>query len=183
MTDTHTNEASADTIFDNGKSAEVTSTKPVNSQANKRLKQELMSLMMNPAPGIGGFPASEHNLFEWNAHIIGPKDGVYEDRKYNLSISYPENYPFTSPTVKFVDACFHPNVDQHGNICLDILKDQWSPSMNTTQILLSLQSLLDDPNNDSPLNATAAAKWGNKADYCQEMRKVENKPCDKAVEK
>ena len=90
-----------------------------------RLQGELCKVMMHcmqPDCGINAFPASESNLFEWNAHIIGPKGCVYEGRKYRLSISYPEDYPFAAPTVKFTDACFHPNVDQHGNICLDILK-------------------------------------------------------------
>ncbi len=58
--------------------------------------------------------------------------------------------------MKFETACFHPNVDQYGNICLDILKDKWSAAYSVRTILLSLQSLLGEPNNDSPLNAYAA---------------------------
>lgn len=66
------------------------------------------------------------------------------------------DYPFKAPLVKFETACFHPNVDQHGNICLDILKEKWSALYTVRTVLLSIQSLLGEPNNDSPLNAYAA---------------------------
>lgn len=58
--------------------------------------------------------------------------------------------------MRFETACFHPNVDQHGNICLDILKEKWSAAYSVRTVLLSIQSLLGEPNNDSPLNAYAA---------------------------
>ena len=66
------------------------------------------------------------------------------------------DYPLKSPSVRFETACFHPNVDQHGNICLDILKEKWSAAYSVRTVLLSIQSLLGEPNNDSPLNAYAA---------------------------
>ena len=66
------------------------------------------------------------------------------------------DYPFKAPLVKFETGCFHPNVDQYGNICLDILKDKWSAAYSVRTVLLSIQSLLGEPNNDSPLNAYAA---------------------------
>ncbi len=58
--------------------------------------------------------------------------------------------------MRFETSCFHPNVDQHGNICLDILKEKWSAAYSVRTVLLSIQSLLGEPNNDSPLNAYAA---------------------------
>jgi ubiquitin-conjugating enzyme E2 C len=61
--------------------------------------------------------------------------------------------------VKFVTPCFHPNVDEHGNICLDILKEKWSAAYSVTTVLISLQSLLGEPNNESPLNNVAAELW------------------------
>lgn len=181
-----TNEASTGSIleFDGKSSANPAPTKS-SQKIVKRLQAELNELMMEMCmpggvKGICAMPKDTSNWFEWEGHIVGPKDGIYEDRRYNLEIKFPEQYPHHAPTIKFVDAIFHPNVDQHGNICLDILKDQWSPVMKIKQVLLSLQSLLDDPNNDSPLNATAAAKWDHKPAYISEMKKVENKPGDKA---
>ena len=81
------------------------------------------------------------------------------------------DYPFKAPLVKFETACFHPNVDQYGNICLDILKDKWSAAYSVRTVLLSIQSLLGEPNNDSPLNAYAAKVSLAHAAAAQRMHK------------
>eukprot|EP00030_Apusomonadida_sp_AF-17_P004202 a508566_12.p2 GENE.a508566_12~~a508566_12.p2 ORF type:complete len:191 (+),score=87.89 a508566_12:43-573(+) len=130
----------------------------------KRLQQELMSLMMSAEPGITAFPDGD-NLLHWVGTVMGPPSSVYEGLEYKLSLTFPTTYPYTAPTVRFETACFHPNVDQFGNICLDILKDKWSAVYNVSTILLSIQSLLGEPNNDSPLNGYAAALWDNQAEY------------------
>ncbi len=70
---------------------------------------------------ISAFPDGD-NLFHWVATITGGPGTVYEGQKYKLSLSFPPGYPYTAPTVKFSTSCYHPNVDTHGNICLDILK-------------------------------------------------------------
>ena len=88
---------------------------------------------------------------------------------FKLSFSFPNGYPFTAPTVKFVTPCFHPNVDSYGNICLDILKDKWSALYDVRTILLSIQSLLGDPNNDSPLNGQAATLWADQVAYKKKL--------------
>jgi hypothetical protein len=67
---------------------------------------------------------------------------VYQGLTYKMSFAFPNDYPFKAPTVKFETPCFHPNVDQFGNICLDILKEKWSAVYNVRTILLSIQSLL-----------------------------------------
>ena len=67
---------------------------------------------------------------------------VYDGLKYKLSMEFPSSYPYTAPTVKFETPCYHPNVDQHGNICLDILKEKWSAMYDIKTLLMSLQSLL-----------------------------------------
>ena len=90
---------------------------------------------------------------------------MYDGLIYKLSLTFPNGYPFTAPTVKFVTPCFHPNVDTFGNICLDILKDKWSALYDVRTILLSIQSLLGDPNNDSPLNGQAAHLWSDQVAY------------------
>uniref|UniRef100_J3KYQ1 UBC core domain-containing protein n=1 Tax=Oryza brachyantha TaxID=4533 RepID=J3KYQ1_ORYBR len=90
---------------------------------------------------------------------------------YRLSLAFPSDYPYKPPKVRFETPCFHPNVDAHGNICLDILQDKWSSAYDVRTILLSIQSLLGEPNNDSPLNTQAAALWPNQ----QEFRKMVEK--------
>lgn len=96
---------------------------------------------------------------------------VYNGLSYKLSLKFPAEYPFKAPTVKFETPCFHPNVDQHGNICLDILKEKWSAAYSVRTVLLSIQSLLGEPNNDSPLNTYAAKLWDQQEEYEKVLRK------------
>ncbi|KND02662.1 uncharacterized protein SPPG_08956 [Spizellomyces punctatus DAOM BR117] len=124
----------------------------------KRLQNELMSLMMAGIPGISAFPDAD-DLTCWTATIHGAPGTVYEGLKYKLSMKFPATYPYNAPTVTFKTPCFHPNVDMNGGICLDILKDKWSAVYTVQTILVSLQSLLGEPNNDSPLNNEAAELW------------------------
>lgn len=76
---------------------------------------------MSGDPGISAFPDGD-NIFNWMGTITGSKDTVYEGMNYKLSLSFPAEYPFKPPKVKFETMCFHPNVDVYGNICLDILQ-------------------------------------------------------------
>lgn len=115
---------------------------------------------MAKVPGISAFPEGD-NLFHWLGTIEGPKDTPYEGRAYKIHLKFPQDYPFSAPSVYFDTPIFHPNVDMNGAICLDILKDNWSAVYNAQTILLSIQSLLGEPNNDSPLNQQAAAMWNN----------------------
>lgn len=129
-----------------------------------------MQLMTSKTPGISAFPDGE-NLFHWTGTIEGSSGTVYEGMKFKLSLKFGQNYPYAAPIVKFETPCFHPNVDQNGAICLDILKDQWSAVYNVKTILLSIQSLLSDPNNDSPLNSYAAQLWNDQAAYAAVLQK------------
>uniref|UniRef100_A0A8C5R988 Ubiquitin-conjugating enzyme E2 C n=1 Tax=Leptobrachium leishanense TaxID=445787 RepID=A0A8C5R988_9ANUR len=132
-------------------------------------KSRLVTLVSCPQmsgdQGISAFPESD-NLFKWIGTIDGAVGTVYEDLRYKLSLEFPSGYPYNAPTVKFVTPCFHPNVDSHGNICLDILKDKWSALYDVRTILLSIQSLLAEPNNESPFNLNAAELWRNQAGRC-----------------
>ena len=136
----------------------------------KRLQSELMSLMMAPPKGISAFPSTE-NFFAWSGTIKGVESTAYENLTYKMSLSFPSDYPYSAPTVRFETPIFHPNVDTHGNICLDILKEKWSAVYNVSSILLSIQSLLGEPNNDSPLNCQAADLWNSPAEYVKVVRR------------
>lgn len=111
---------------------------------------------MSSPPGVSAFPESDSNLLKWTGTVEGPEGTFYQNLKFKLSIQFPPNYPYSAPTIKFTSPMWHPNVDMSGNICLDILKEKWSAIYNVQTILLSLQSLLGEPNNSSPLNAQAA---------------------------
>ncbi|XP_006644048.3 ubiquitin-conjugating enzyme E2 20-like [Oryza brachyantha] len=136
----------------------------------RRLQSELMALMMGGDPGVSAFPEGD-NIFQWVGTIAGSAATAYEGTSYRLSLAFPSDYPYKPPKVRFETPCFHPNVDAHGNICLDILQDKWSSAYDVRTILLSIQSLLGEPNNDSPLNTQAAALWPNQ----QEFRKMVEK--------
>jgi|EP00942_MAST-04A_sp_MAST-4A-sp1_P005394 ubiquitin-conjugating enzyme E2 C len=130
----------------------------------KRLQSELMQLMMSGDKDATAFPQGD-NLFEWVGTIVGANGTVYEGLTYKLSLKFPADYPYSAPTIKFTTPCFHPNVDQYGNICLDILKEKWSAAYSVSTILVSLRSLLGEPNNDSPLNGYAAQIWDDQVEY------------------
>ncbi|KAK0734920.1 ubiquitin-conjugating enzyme/RWD-like protein [Lasiosphaeria miniovina] len=132
---------------------------PDGQNAAKRLQTELMQLMTSPAPGVSAFPSADGNLLSWRATIDGPDDTPYSGLTFKLSFEFPSNYPYAPPTVLFITPIYHPNVDFSGRICLDILKDKWTAAYNIQTVLLSLQSLLGEPNNASPLNGEAAELW------------------------
>ncbi|NXQ39255.1 UBE2C enzyme, partial [Catharus fuscescens] len=100
---------------------------------------------------------------------------AYEELRYKLSLEFPSGYPYTAPTVRFLTPCYHPNVDTQGNICLDILKEKWSALYDVRTILLSIQSLLAEPNIESPLNTHAAELWKNQVAYKKYVRETYNK--------
>jgi len=144
------------------KSSVASASQQVAGSVAKRLGNELMTLMMSSSPGISAFPKSDGNLFEWVGTIEGPSETFYTGLTFRISISFPSNYPYVAPAVKFDTPCYHPNVDlTGGTICLDILQDKWSAVYSVQTILLSLQSLLGEPNNASPLNSDAASLWSN----------------------
>ncbi|KAI7725391.1 hypothetical protein M8C21_017616 [Ambrosia artemisiifolia] len=146
--------------------------KPADTQSVlKRLQSELMDLMMSGESGISAFPVDD-NIFSWRGTISGSKDTVFEGTEYKLSLSFPNDYPFKPPKVKFETGCFHPNVDVFGNICLDILQDKWSSAYDVRSVLISIQSLLGEPNTSSPLNTQAAALWSNQEEYRKMVEKL-----------
>ena len=116
----------------------------------KRLQKELDDIKKNDIPNLSAGPING-NLFEWDAVILGPISTPYEGGVFNLNISIPSNYPFKPPIVIFKTKIYHPNINSSGSICLDILKNQWSPALTISKILLSICSLLSDPNPNDPL--------------------------------
>ena len=111
-----------------------------------------MNLMMSPTPGISAFP-SDTDMTKWSATLSGPEATPYENLTFKLTFAYPPNYPYAPPEVLFKTPIYHPNVDMSGRICLDILKPggvgkegAWSAVLNTGSVLLSIQSLLGEPN-------------------------------------
>lgn len=127
--------------------------------------RDFKRLQEDPPAGVSGAP-SENNIMVWNAVIFGPEGTPFEDGTFKLTIEFTEEYPNKPPTVRFVSKMFHPNVYADGSICLDILQNRWSPTYDVSSILTSIQSLLDEPNPNSPANSQAAQLYQeNKREY------------------
>ena len=119
--------------------------------ALKRLQKEILEMTRDPPANCSAGLMKEDDLFNWQATIIGPTETPYEGGIFYLKILFPADYPFKSPNITFDTKIYHPNINSTGAICLDILKDQWSPALNVSKVLLSICSLLSDPNPDDPL--------------------------------
>ena len=117
----------------------------------KRLKRELKELELNPPENCSAGLINSNDLFHWHATILGPIGSPYEGGVFKLSISLQDDYPFRSPHIKFMTKIYHCNINSNGSICLDILKDNWSPALTLSKALLSICSLMDDPNPNDPL--------------------------------
>jgi ubiquitin-conjugating enzyme E2 D/E len=122
----------------------------------KRIKKELMDLERSPPENCSAGPIDDNDLFNWRATIMGPADSPYQGGIFNLKISLPADYPFKAPHISFTTKIYHCNVNSNGSICLDILKDNWSPALTISKALLSICSLMDDPNPNDPLMADIA---------------------------
>lgn len=119
--------------------------------SSKRITRELADIQKDPPAGCSAGPIYESNLYKWTATILGPDDTPYAGGLFNLEIQFPTDYPFKPPYVVFTTKVFHPNINGAGGICLDILKDQWSPALSISKVLLSISSLLGDANPKDPL--------------------------------
>ncbi|KAM5359746.1 hypothetical protein ACJZ2D_014227 [Fusarium nematophilum] len=124
----------------------------------KRIVKETERLMAEPVPGISAVP-HEDNLRYFDVEIHGPAQSPYEGGIFKLELFLPDDYPMTPPKIRFLTKIFHPNVDKLGRICLDVLKNNWSPALQIRTILLSIQALLGAPNPDDPLAADVAKSW------------------------
>ena len=136
-----------------------------NGTRTKRLQTELKKIKEDKTTDghITAGPIND-DLSHWKATIIGPTETPYAGREMILDIKYPTDYPFKAFNIKFITPVWHPNIDTNGSICVDILKDKWTAAQNTFNVLLSISSLLGDPNPNSPLNGTAAEQYVNNRD-------------------
>ena len=134
-----------------------------------------MDLHKDPPTNCSAGPVGE-DVFHWQATIIGPDDSPYAHGVFNLSIHFPTDYPFKPPKVAFSTKIYHPNINSNGSICLDILRSQWSPALTISKVLLSICSLLTDPNPDDPLVPEIARLWkSDRAKYNETARQWTNK--------
>ena len=126
----------------------------------KRLQKELKKLTKEPVMNCSAGPIND-DLYHWQATIMGPTDTPYFGGIFKLELLFTRNYPIKPPQVRFKTKIFHPNIDSSGGICVDILKDAWNPLLSIRTILLSICSLLNDPNPKDPLVPYIAELYKN----------------------
>lgn len=128
------------------------------NMSTKRIQRELADFLLDPPPNCSVEP-NMHNIYEWAACIAGPQGSPYEGGRFLLDIHFTREHPFKPPRVVFRTRIYHCNVDGRGHICLDILKDAWSPALTVSKILLSVSSLLTDCNPKDPVSPTIASQY------------------------
>ena len=144
----------------------------MSSSARRRLVRDFKRLQADPPAGVTAAP-DDANILVWQAVIFGPDDTPWEGGTFRLEMNFSEDYPNKAPAVRFATRVFHPNVYNDGQICLDILQNQWSPIYDISAILTSLQSLLSDPNPASPANSEASRLYSEpRREYDRRVREV-----------
>ena len=122
----------------------------------RRIHKEWADFVNDAPCNLIAGPISDDNMFQWEATIMGPNDTPYAGGIFNLRIDFTKDYPFKPPKVNFKTRIYHPNISPNGSICLDILRDKWSPALTLAKVLLSISSLMTEPNPDDPLVPEAA---------------------------
>ena len=127
----------------------------------KRLRKELGDVNIETTRNTELIEVKMINddLFQWTVNFHGQKNSPFEGGIFNMSFVFPKDYPFKPPKVKMNTKVYHPNISETGDICLDLLKDQWSPTISMYRIIISIKSLLIEPNINDPLNPDVARHY------------------------
>merc|ERR1712183_237760 len=146
------------------------------SRALKRLVREFKELSVSETEGIIASPVNEDNFFEWEAVITGPEHTPYENGVFVAKLTFPHDYPHSPPKMKFTSRMWHPNVYKDGNVCISILHtgddpmgyektlERWTPLQSVEKILLSVVSMLAEPNDESSANIDASKMYRDDRD-------------------
>lgn len=130
----------------------------------------------------------DNNINTWEVLIFGPKDTPYENGIFRAKMKFPVNYPDSPPTFRFISEMWHPNIDLDGNVCISILHsgedaygyeslgERWMPVRHPESVIMSIVSLLNDPNCDSPANLDAANDYRkNREAYIKKVMRLTEK--------
>ena len=142
------------------------------------LKKQFKDINTASDLGLSVGLVDENNFYKWSVVIFGPSDTIYEGGFFKALLEFPDDYPNSPPQMKFVTKMWHPNIYPDGRVCISILhppgvdkfneqeraEERWRPSLGAEEILLSVISMLNDPNPDSPANIVAAVMFRNNPD-------------------
>jgi ubiquitin-protein ligase len=156
------------------------------TMSKKRLINEFKQLQKNPYSEFSISLKSDDNLSVWEVMLFGPIESPYEGGMFKCEISFPKEYPHKPPVFKFISKMYHPNVYKDGKVCISILHEgsdpygyeqdceRWTPALSASSVIMSIISILADPNDVSPANTDAAIMW-------RENRKEFNTLCRACV--
>ena len=157
------------------------------------LKKQLKDLSKNPDLPFNVGLIDENDFYKWSVLFTGPEDTIYEGGFFKAILTFPEDFPQNPPEMRFITEMFHPNIYKDGKVCISILhspgvdvinthekaEERWRPSLGVEQILISVISMLNDPNCDSPANVDAAVMFrNNRKEYEKKVRQLALKSTD-----
>ncbi len=157
------------------------------------LKKQLKDINKCSDLGFSVGLIDDNDIYKWSVLFTGPEDTIYENGFFKAILTFPEDYPQNPPEMKFITEMFHPNIYKDGKVCISILhspgvdrfneqekaEERWRPSLGAEQILISVISMLNDPNCDSPANIDAAVMLRkNPKEYEKKVRQLVIKSMD-----
>jgi len=125
------------------------------SVATRRVQVELRNLNARPILNLDAFP-EDGNLFSWKCAIKAAPDSPYKGGTFHFKLDMPQNFPFKAPSVKFTTKIYHPGIDEGGNICVSILRDEWKPTVSLHDVLTTIQEKVNNPSPDDPFELEIA---------------------------
>jgi len=103
----------------------------------------------------------ESNLYHWNCALKAASESPYKNGTFKFSLKFPDNFPFKAPEVAFSTKIYHPGINDKGEICIAVLRDQWKPSMSISSVLSTIQDKVNNPSPDDPYEPEIAAELKN----------------------
>eukprot|EP01084_Bolivina_argentea_P144758 253909_1 len=161
--------------------------------ARELLRKQLNELNRNPPDGVSVGLVDDSNIFLWELIVMGPPDTLYEGGFFKAKLEFPRDFPNNPPTMTFTSEMWHPNVYEDGRVCISILhppgedkfneqetaEERWRPVLGVEGIVISVISMLSDPNDESPANLDAAIMWRtSQSDFKKRVRQVVRKSQD-----
>ncbi|KAL0224731.1 hypothetical protein RCL1_002643 [Eukaryota sp. TZLM3-RCL] len=152
------------------------------------LTRQFQQYQQHPIEGVS-FGLEDGNIYKWKVTIIGPSGTPFENGLFQATMVFPESYPMNPPSFKFKNFFYHPNIYPSGEVCISILHppgdetalalsgdradETWSPVQSPESIVISIISMLVEPNPSSPANVDAAIEFReNRRGYEQKIRRI-----------